>query len=1011
MVACVSTPLPAGSSAGDSGPAIIPGDPDGSVLIQAIRYRDRLQMPPDGRLSDRVIADFERWVERGAYDPRQMEGEELQRRAASPWEDPEARSHWSYQPPDLTPLPEVEDVAWGTSDVDRYILARLEQAGLRPNPPASREVLIRRLTFDLTGLPPTPEAIEQFLADERPEAYEELVDRLLASPEFGEHWGRHWLDIARYGESVTLRGLIFSQAWRYRDYVIESFREDRPLDQMIREHVAGDLLEAPNADERKKQWTATTFLALGNSNLEDQDKRQLRMDVVDEQLEALGRAFLAQTLSCARCHDHKFDPLPTKDYYALAAILRNVQTLQDANVSQWVERPLPLSDEEEVEFARIEDERAELERQIAQWKAKVDPEGSQAAVAVKPEHLPGIVVDDQQAVRVGEWQESQFSGRFIGQGYLHDLNQNQGEKTLTFLPRLPATGRYEVRLAYVPSGNRASNTLVTVMSADGEVQKRVNQRVAPPIEGRFVSLGTYRFETDGQSFVIVSNEEANGHVIADAVQFLPVDGSSPKESPRVDSEELAEAAQTLRELEHALQRHRAAHPPRPQIMSVLERDEIEETAVHIRGSVHNLGDPVQRGFLHVAAVDPRPEFPDSESGRRQLADWLVDSDNPLTARVMANRIWLWLFGEGLVRTPDNFGIAGQTPTHPELLDYLAIRLREEGWSAKKMIRRLVLSQTYQLASTPSDQLLEADPDNQLWGRALRKRLRAESLRDAMLVVSDQLEPRGGGNTIRPRTNADYDYEHRETFRSVYAPVFRNSLPDIFELFDFADPSVVTGQRPQTIAPPQALFMMNHPFVHEQARRTAERLLEAISDDQERLDYLFRSTLGRTPSRTRKSALREVVPRGGGRAGVDRYRPFPAGLPRFPLSRLGELEEGGNRHASPMPLGGRSVLICQHDMLNTMGPDNGTRQNGPGTKEMDMNAKSLPLNLSRRDLLRSASCGFGYLALAGLASAHSGKSENPLSPQIPHFLPRAKRMIFLFMQGGPVMSTRSTTNRR
>jgi hypothetical protein len=832
---------------GDSGPAILPGDPEGSLLIQAIRYRDRIQMPPDGRLPDSVVADFERWVEQGAWDPRQAEGGQPKRPGSNPWEDPDARAHWSYQPIVLPPLPEVQDKEWGITEVDRFLLARLEQEGLRPNPPASPEVLMRRLSYDLTGLPPTPEAIEQFVADPRPEAYEEWVDRLLASPEFGEHWGRHWLDIARYGESVTLRGLIFSNAWRYRDYVIEAFREDRPLDQMIREHIAGDLLEAPNAAEQKKQWTATTFLALGNTNLEDQDKRQLRMDVVDEQLEALGRAFLAQTLSCARCHDHKFDPLPTKDYYALAAILRNVQTLQDANVSQWVERPLPLSDEEEAEFTRIEAERAELERQIAQWKAKVDPEDSQAAVAVKPEHLPGIVVDDQQAVRVGEWQESQFSGRFIGQGYLHDLNQKQGEKTLTFLPQLPTSGRYEVRLAYVPSGNRASNALVTVMSADGEIQKRINQRLAPPMEGRFVSLGTFQFETDGQSFVIVSNEGADGHVIADAVQFLPADGEPPENSSRIDSEELAEAAETLRELEQALQRHRAAHPPRPQIMSVLEREEIEETSVHIRGSVHNLGEPVQRGFLHVAAIDPRPEFPSSESGRRQLAEWLVDSDNPLTARVMANRIWLWLFGAGLVRTPDNFGIAGQTPTHPELLDYLAIRLRDEGWSAKRMIRELVLSQTYLMASTPSAALLEADPENRLWGRAFRKRLTAESLRDAMLVVSGQLQPCAGGNTIRPRTSADYDYEHRENYRSVYAPVFRNSLPDIFELFDFADPSVVTGQRPQTIAAPQALFMMNHPFVHEQARSTAARLLETISDDQERLDYLFLATVGRTPS--------------------------------------------------------------------------------------------------------------------------------------------------------------------
>ena len=842
---------------GDSGPAIAPGDPDASLLIRAIRYEDRLQMPPDGRLPDATIRDFEKWVERGAYDPREESPLDPSSPEPDKWDWAAARNHWSYQLPQLAPLPPVKDATWPRGEMDQHILARLEQSGLRPQEDASREVLIRRLTFDLTGLPPTAEDMAAFVHDSRPEAYALLVDRLLASPEFGEHWGRHWLDIARYGESVTLRGLVFPEAWRYRDYVIQAFQDDRPLDQMIREHVAGDLLDSATAGERRKQFTATTFLALGNTNLEEQDKHQLRMDVVDEQLEAIGRAFLAQTIGCARCHDHKFDPLPTKDYYALASILRNVQTLEDANVSQWIERPLPLSDEEEAEFARHEQDRKDLEPRIADLKSRLNLNAPGAAMAVSPSQLPGIVVDDTEATRVGEWQASQFSGRYIGQGYLHDLNQGQGTKTLTFLPTLPSAGRYEVRLAYIPSSNRATNTLATVMSADGEFQKRVNQRLDPPLEGRFISLGTYQFELNGQGFVIVSNDDADGHVIVDAVQFLAEDSLPRPDPDAASSAELAEARKSLKQMEEELKQYQTRLAARPKVMSVRELEKVEDTAVHIRGSVHNLGEPVRRGFLQVATLEPLPEFPANESGRRELADWLVSPRNPLTARVMANRIWHWLFGAGLVRTTDNFGITGEVPSHPELLDLLAIRLQEDGWSAKRMIRRLVTSRTYRLSSVSRQDLLDGDPENRLWGRAFRKRLTAESLHDSMLRISGALEPFSGGNTIRPRTNADYGYQHEGNYRGIYAPVFRNALPDIFELFDFADPSVVTGRRPETISAPQALYMMNHPFVHRQANLTADRLLREVPEEEARIEALFQRTIGRSPTERERRICEEI----------------------------------------------------------------------------------------------------------------------------------------------------------
>jgi hypothetical protein len=828
---------------GDSGLAIEPGQPEESLLIAALRQQDdAIRMPPRGKLPDSVIADFVAWVSRGAPDPRY---EPAATARAARDANGAGRDHWAYRPPVDPPIPTLRDESWPAGAIDRFVLARLEAAGLRPAAEADRARLIRRLSFDLTGLPPTPEAIEAFIADPRPDAYERLVDRLLASPHFGERWGRHWLDVARYAESLTLRGFILKEAWRYRDYVIDVFNTDRPFDRFLREQVAGDLLAADGLEERRRQQVATTFLVLGNTNLEEQDKAQLEMDVVDEQIDVIGKAVLAQTIACARCHDHKFDPIPTEDYYALAGILRNVKVLEHANVSKWIEVPLPMRPEREAAVREREAKVGALEARIKAERGRLASSGGARAGVVAPKDLPGLVVDDSRARKVGEWKDSRHSGTYIGAGYVHDLDRNKGRATLTFQPEIPEAGVYEVRLAYSPGANRAGAVPVTILSAEGEAAVTVDLRADPPIDGRFVSLGRYRFERNNPGYVLISNEGTTGHVVADAVQFLAADHPAGEQDTGGATARATEA--TIRELEAELKRQRSAGPGRDMAMGVVESPAIMEGRVLVRGSVHSPGREVKRGWPRVTSRGDPPPLPGNQSGRRELAGWLASADNPLTARVFVNRAWHWLLGAGLVRTTDNFGTTGEAPSHPELLDWLATRFVEDGWSVKALVRRIVLSRTYRLAATGDPRGRAIDPENRLLWRASRRRLDAECLRDAMLSAAGRIRQEMGGPSYPADLAADYDFRHTDARRSVYAPVFRNALPELFEVFDFADPSMVVGRRDTSTVATQALFLLNNPFVVEQARHAAGRLLAGPGDDPARLDRAYHLVLGRAPT--------------------------------------------------------------------------------------------------------------------------------------------------------------------
>jgi hypothetical protein len=712
---------------GDRGPAVVPGKPEESWLLKAISHADSdLTMPPKrDKLPASAVADVEKWIRLGAPDPRTAESAK-----AGPAVDLETGRHfWSLQKPVRPAIPQTSDPAWARQRVDHFILAKLDASGLKPSPDAKPATLLRRLHFDLIGLPPSPAAIRQFLKRVQQHgldaALQTEVDRLLATPQFGERWGRHWLDVARYAESSGKEANIsFPYAWRYRDYVIDCFNEDLPYDRFLTEQIAGDLLPYDDDAERARLLVATGFLAIGSKNLDEADPKQFAADLVDEQIDSLSRAVLANSIACARCHDHKFDPFTMEDYYALAGIFRSTKTYFGTAVSP-ANRvggdPLPL------------------------------PRG--AGAAVFHASLPAERVEKLKA-------------------QLASLKQEQKEKE------------------------------AAAMKA------------------------------------ALAGENAEGiFSIRDALRIFWTSGGIEGQLERVDAEGKA----------------------LPLAMGVLDETKIVDARLMERGDVHREAGVVSRGFPKVFTLDA-PEIPSQHSGRLELADWLTHPDHPLTARVMVNRIWHYLFGAGLVPTMDNFGFSGERPSHPELLDDLTVEFVDGGWSVKKMVRQLVLSRTYRQASDYRDDAFRADPDNRLLWRASKRRLDAEAIRDAMLAASGELDlQRPAGSLVAkkigdrpisligldPNLPVDLD---GSLHRSVYLPVLRDRLPDVLDLFDFAEPSLVTGQRETTNVPLQALYLLNSPFVLARAQGLADRLLREADAPDERMGRAFMLCFGRAPDK-------------------------------------------------------------------------------------------------------------------------------------------------------------------
>ncbi|MEM7011609.1 MAG: DUF1553 domain-containing protein [Verrucomicrobiota bacterium] len=841
---------------GDSGPALVPGKPDESLMMEMISYVDPdIAMPPKEKLPDQEIEWLKEWIERGAPDPREGSSAVV---AETTIDIKAGREFWSFQPI-ANPKPPAAAGAKDATDIDKFIVTKLAEQNLELSPEADPEALLRRVTLALTGLPPTVDEQDRFLNGE--ESFEEVVDRLLDSHAFAERWGRHWLDIARYSDtSGGGRAMALPEAWRFRDYVIEALDNDKPLSEMIREHVAGDLMPFESREQRATQLTASGFLVLGPHNYENQDKDMLDLEIADEQMDTIGRAFMGMTIGCARCHDHKFDPIPTADYYSLAGIFLSTDSVTHSNVSKWNLEPYPTTDKEAAAIASFKEKEAALKKKIDAVKKELSALGKKDTGNKKNSvpigQLAGIVVDDADAKLVGDWMKSTSQGSWIEAGYIHDKTELKGQKSAEFRPKIETPGRYEVRIAYSAGSNRSAKVPITILHAEGETKKQLNQKQQPKIDKLMASLGSYSFET-GEAVIRISTEGTDdGVVIADGVQLLPENAPTvvkeekkkqEKGPSEEEKEQIAELEAKQKKLEAELKELAKSKPKEPMIMAAADKSDVADTPIRIRGLTRNFGPMAPRGVLQVALPSESAGIliPEGVSGRLELADWLVSDENPLTTRVMANRIWQHLFGEGIVPTPDNFGTTGRVPTHPQLLDFLATELRESGWSTKTLVKQIVLSKTWRQAT---GEPAAADPENALLSYYPRRRKDAETLRDSILLVSGNLDSARGGPSLPAGFKSEFGYKFQSKKRTIYIPVFRNQPHEIQAAFDFANPNFVVGKRSQGTIPTQALYITNSDEIHEQAELAAEQLLKDAPDAsaETRVELAWRKTLGRKP---------------------------------------------------------------------------------------------------------------------------------------------------------------------
>ena len=853
---------------GESGAAIEPNQPDASRLMQAVLYTDPyLQMPPDEPLSTLQQNILRKWIADGAIDPRPLKADDESAKTSTALPLERASEHWAYREIASPPIPNQS--ASSDNPIDRFLAVKIQSEELTPERSADHSVLLRRLTFDLHGLPPTVEQLDNVRnAGDDDAALIELIDHLLASPRFGERFARHWMDIARYADSLTLRGFVLENAWRYRNYLINRFNDDTPVDQMIREQIAGDLLAAHDSTAsiqlKQRYQIAATYLLLGNWNLEEQDKAQLEMDIVDEQLDVISKGLLAQTITCARCHDHKFDPIPTSDYYALAGILKASVPVEHSNVSRWIDVPLPLEPQQQVRFTELENTITTEKQNVALLQKQLNASKPKQDVVVI-DSLKGFVIDDADALKVGQWQASTHNKPYVGAGYVHDQNANKGAASITFTPVNLPPGQYNVRLAYQNGDTRSTKVHVTVASADGEAMQVLNQTLPPPIDHLWIDLGRFRFERDGQAYVLISNLNSSGHVIADAVQFLPLSDSEDANVVLDDAvvrDEQTRMQTALTQAKHRLAQAENKLKERPVCMGI-RIGEIQDLPIHIRGSVHSLGKLAPRGFPQFAKLDIA--IAARQSGRLELAEWIVDRRNPLTSRVYVNRIWKHLMGRGLVESLDNFGTTGSTPTHPELLDYLASEFMRHDWSTKWLVKEIVCSAAYQRTASTTG-LLDAEAWQKMeaaYAIRTRKRLDAEAVRDAILLASGELDFTPITSQFVTGLTNDFAYKFGSNCRSIYLPVFRNSMHPLMQVWDGADASTVVGSRNETIVATQSLMFLNSQWMADRAAAIAVRFLEEQElSSEERLTLISQSVLGRSLHVDEQQLILEYLNRHG-----------------------------------------------------------------------------------------------------------------------------------------------------
>jgi len=801
---------------GDNGPAIKPGQLEASLLVKAIRYVDaEFEMPPKGKLPASEITILEEWVKSGAHDPRSSGTA----KAKKGIDLAAGRQFWAFQPVRAPSPPNVKKTSWPLDPLDRFILAKQEPKGIQPVSDAAPLTWLRRVSLDLTGLPPTTEEIQSFLSslsvpsDLSKNAYERTVDRLLNSKAYGERWARHWLDLTGYADMMGTSNSVYAEhAWRYRDYLISAFNADKPFDEFIREQIAGDLMPAKSIEDRAENITATGFLMVGDIEIVNPDKAKMETDHIDSQMIKIGQTFMGMTLGCARCHDHKFDPIGLVDYYGIAGMLRSSPSSHKIpDMGVW-----------------------------SQLNSTVLPE-TPAQLAVRKK-LEG---ENQQRIADCKAEQKKLT-----------------EEKASVTKQLAALGKPDA-----PSPQIAATT----DNAEREVSKALPKSEKKSAGLHEPSLRDRRSQSVGKT--------------------SPGKDVLTKRRDELDAQ--------LKKLAGDIHHAEFFQDKAPRAFALSDGPQPADMPVYVRGNPYAPSTIMPRGPLRVASWDKFPAIPAGQSGRMQLANWLADKRNPLTARVTVNRIWQKLFGIGIVPSVDYFGVRGDEPTHPELLDHLATRFMQGGWSQKAFLRSLVLSRTYRLSSRNGDlqsptavenrRSLELDPENKLYWRMNRQRLDAEAMRDSMLAISGELTRSSGGPALvleNPENCGSLalkgvnppNYRHskprptQEFERTLYLPVLRGGTagPDrLRAFFDFVDPAGIAGQRNQTVVPTQSLFLLSNDLLRKRAFALAKSLLASEKNDLVRIETLWLRVLNRpvtTTERDEAIALLEAVTPPGKPAG-------------------------------------------------------------------------------------------------------------------------------------------------
>jgi hypothetical protein len=907
---------------GDNGPVVVPGEPDKSRIIEAVRYLNAdLQMPPKGKLPDAVIADLVAWVKAGAVwagDASASKGDgsgfDLGKRK---------KSHWAWQPVKPTDPPAAHDVAWPAGPIDRFILAKLEAKGIRPAAPADRRVWLRRVYFDLVGLPPPPDELSAFLNDPSPDAERRVIDRLLASPHFGERWGRHWLDLVRYAETHGHEfDAVIPQAYQYRDYVIRALNADVPYNRFVQEHIAGDLLpdcRRHPAECFNESILGTGFWFLGEEVHSPVDIRQDEADRFDNRIDVLTKAFCALTVSCARCHDHKFDAISTKDYYALFGLIEG---------SSYRQVRFDTIDANRKVAAELDALNERCAKQVTDTLARTAHSTTPASLTTVP--VSGLspspagtdVVIDYAGCKPGEWlpDDASFGTRPRRVG---DLVIDGGRVRIAEVAAAVYDRAWDVlavppgtesdrgaigkrvragRSIRTPAFNITGGTLHYLVKGAGTAYAAVDEHtlIDGPLHGSLVldfpAAPGFRWIT--HDLTRYAGQHAHVEFTAakdtDFAVAMVVQGPTAPPIPTPD----ADARQANRHLdrpegdakrivaEYLAARERIVKNIRPVSRlapAIWEGTGVDES-VFIRGSPKAAGERVPRRFLE-ALGGTAPITSGPGSGRLELARAMTDPvRNPFIARVAVNRVWHHLFGRGIVASVDNFGVLGESPTHPELLDYLADRFVHDGWSVKRLIRELVLSNTYRMSSHSDAAAELADPQNLLLHRMRLRRLEGEAICDAMLAVSGRLDRTAFGPSIpvhltpflegrgRPAKSGPLDGAGR---RSVYQSVYRNFLNPFLMAFDTPIPFSTVGRRQVSNVPAQALILMNDPFVHDQAAVWATAVLARPGTRVEKVRGMYLAAFGRPPSDDELTACLDFLNEQAGRYGMspDSLKPW------------------------------------------------------------------------------------------------------------------------------------------